>query len=153
MERLRQFASTFFSKEIPQEVAGDEAPTAAEPAEEPLQDIDLLETEEELPEQVIRLLAPGRVEELVREGRTPLVIADVSDFQNGKKLPMYQTPPPGFKPDKIDHIYMSTAGAFSFVSKDGSQKVGPTYVLTEEQAQALETRVAAEKERIRQAQQ
>jgi len=94
------------------------------------------------------LFAESRIEALVREGRTPLRIGTITAV-GGEPEAFYQTPPRDFKPEEIDHVYMCAAGAYAFVKKDGSQKVGPTYALNQEQARLLEERIAAEQIRMR----
>ena len=129
MQRLEGFASRFFRRQ-----KADEVKVASKIKEDPSEDLDFL-------------LAQGQVEQLVREKRTPLKIGTIGS-PGSEMQSYYQVPPRGFNPEDIDHVYMAAGGVCSFVYKDGSQRIGSTYTLTEEQAQLLECRVSAERERI-----
>lgn len=101
--------------------------------------------EEDPSEDLEFLFASGRIEQLVREGRIPLKIGTIGAV-GGEMRPYYQVPPRGFKPENISQVYMSSAGAYIFVYKDGSQRIGSTYTMTEEQSKLLQQQVETEKE-------
>ena len=91
--------------------------------------------EDDHSEKVEALLRPGRIEQLVNEGRSPLRVATL----NGQ--PYYQVPPVDFNPEDIEKVFDAPGGGcLAFAYKDGSIKIGSTYTLTSEQAIDLEQR-------------
>jgi len=106
-------------------------------------------------EQVNVLLAPGKIEKLVKTNRAPLKIGeigavDISKIDSIKPIEMqsyYQIPPKKCNPKKVKNIYFGAGGAYVFVLKNGKQLVGPTFTLTEKQAEQVEIRIEAEKKR------
>ena len=102
----------------------------------------------ETSEQKDVLLAEGTIEQLVREGRQPLLIGHIGNEAEGQSMqPYYQVPPKDIRPGNIDHVYMG-AGCYVFVFKNGKQKIGATYALTEDEAQQVENRIAEERNRL-----
>lgn len=93
------------------------------------------------------LLAPGKVEAIVRKGRTPVRIGTISG-EHGKQQPHYQLPPLGYDPKAIKSVRMNLGGVYSFFTNTGVTEIGPTYVLTEEQAQEVEDRIAVVQAKI-----
>jgi hypothetical protein len=103
-------------------------------------------SEDEPSEYVESLIAPGRVEQLVREGRTPLQIGEIGPAGK-KRQPYYQVPPQGFDPDNLSRVFGSM-GVWVFVNKLGIKRIGSTYTLTEEQSKQVEGRIEAELTRL-----
>lgn len=126
MQRLERFIGNILRKD----------PVRSEPAEDPSEDLEFL-------------LAPGKIEELVKEGRTPVQIGKIRSG-NDEMQPYYLVPPRSYNPEGIDKVYVTAGGAIAFVYNDGSQHFGSTYTLTEEQAIQLEERVRQENERLQQ---
>ena len=98
------------------------------------------------------LLAPGKVEELVREGRTPLMIGTMGsmamDSEEGFEMqPLYEIPPVGFAGKDMKEVYGSM-GVHIFVNKLGVKRFGSTFTLTESQVEEVENRIKAERERF-----
>jgi hypothetical protein len=94
------------------------------------------------------LLAPGKIEELVRGERIPAKIATISS--SGLELkPYYQVPPIAVSSGEIKDIYFCAGGCYAFKLKNGKQLIGPTFTLTEERAQQIEKRVKTEEERLK----
>lgn len=98
------------------------------------------------------LLAEGKIEELVREGRVPLQIGEIGSrdlTEEGEEVgefimrPYYQVPPVGFSPEAIENVFQAQ-GVYAFTFKDGTTKVGATYTVSKEQAEEIEARVDAE---------
>lgn len=92
----------------------------------------------------------ANIEQFVREGRPPLRIGRIGSAEKGEIMemhPYYQVPPKGFNPDNISDIYDSM-GTYVFVDKFRVHRRGSTYILTEEQAQEVETRVEEELKRL-----
>lgn len=91
------------------------------------------------------LLSPGKIEQLVREGRPPLLIGTMGIGKYSFVMhPYYQVPPKGFSPDDLREMYSSAGGAYIFVNRLGVQRIGSTYTLTEEQSKEVEARIDAE---------
>jgi len=86
------------------------------------------------------LLAAGKVERLVREGRPPLPIGTMQSGER-KKWFVYQVPPKGFTPENTKKIYFGPGGAYVFVDNEGVQRIGPTFPLTNKQSKLVEKRV------------
>lgn len=98
------------------------------------------------------LLAEGKVEQLVREGRTPLMIGRMGAVPVGsnKKVemqPFYEVPPVGFAPEDIKEVFGSM-GVHVFVNKLGVKRFGDTFMLTEKEAEEVEERVKNEYARL-----
>jgi hypothetical protein len=87
------------------------------------------------------LLSRGKIEQLVREGRTPFTKGYMTT--EGKRQPYYQVPPKGFHPDDISEIYFFN-GMCVFVDKLGVQRKGSGYILNNEQSQEVERRIDEE---------
>lgn len=90
-------------------------------------------------ENIDFLFAPGKIEELVAEGRAPVKIGMIGSVGEEMK-PYYQVPPRSFDPSHVGCVYAGAGGALVFVYRDGSQHVGSTFTLTHEQARLLEER-------------
>jgi hypothetical protein len=101
--------------------------------------------EEESPDPNF-LLAPGKVEELVREGRTPAKFGTIQT-NNEPERPFYLVPPKGFDPKDIKDTYWEM-GTLFFRNKLGIVRAALDYVLTYEQSQEVEDRVKSEKARL-----
>ncbi len=93
------------------------------------------------------LLQDGKIEELVRDGRTPLQIGRIG-VPAGEMHPYYQFPPIGFGIKNLREVYMGDGGAMIFVNNDGREEVGPTYTLTQDQAALVDQRVNQEKAKL-----
>jgi len=90
------------------------------------------------------LFETGRIEQLVKEERTPLRIGSIGS--PGKEMQAYyQIPPKGFEPEDIKEVYQSM-GCFVFVHKLGKQRIGSTFTLSDEQVEELNSRIASVKE-------
>ena len=101
-------------------------------------------------EDITTLLAPGKIEELVREWRTPIRIGSIGSAKIGDAIemhPYYEIPPTGFDARDIKDIFESM-GVHVFVNKIGVKRWGITYTLNEEQAQQVQERINAEKLRL-----
>jgi len=99
------------------------------------------------------LMAPGNIEKLVREGRSPFRIGSVEKGivpvdteKKDRTLPYYQVPPEGFDPKnwKIGQ----EMEVYTFTDSLGNEHIGPTYILTDELAQQVEERKRAENIRL-----
>jgi hypothetical protein len=112
----------------------------------------ILKGNSEESENVDGLLSPGRIEELVREGRPPLKLGSIGSRPVSSKKPTlmqpyYCVPPVGFHPDDIKEVYLSL-GEPVFVNKLGIKRNGSMYTLTDEQANEVEERIAVERARL-----
>lgn len=97
-------------------------------------------------------LAPGKIEQLVRGGRTPLQIGTMGLFsldskEEVKMLPLYEVPPVGFAGQDMKDIY-EEMGVHVFVNKLGVKRFGSTFMLNETQVDEVEGRIKTEKERL-----
>lgn len=103
-------------------------------------------------EDVTSLLAPGKIEELVREWRAPIRIGSVGSASVGSRgniqmSPYYEIPPAGFNARDIKKV-VGSMSVHVFINKLGVKRLGITYTLNEEQAQQVEERIRAEKLRL-----
>src|SRR5690554_2662850 len=89
------------------------------------------------------LMLSGRVEKLVQEGRPPLRLGSMGALDE-EMLPYYQVPPQDFDPKKIKEVFMGS-GCYVFVYKNGKQKIGSTFTVTDEEAEEIEYRIKAER--------
>lgn len=94
------------------------------------------------------LLTPGVVEQLMSEGRTPMPIGSIT-IGNGEPQLQFQIPPQGFDPINTNYVYIAAGGVFTFVAKDGSQKMASTQTLTEDESQQVTARIQAEQNRLK----
>ena len=102
---------------------------------------------DEKSENIDYLLREGTVEQLVKEGRTPICLGTMGHARKGEPFQVssfYQVPPEGFNPDTILNVYMSM-GQFLFRFKDGSISFGSTYTLNDDQASLVEQRIESTK--------
>ncbi len=106
----------------------------------------------EISEDIDSLLAPGKIEKLVEEFRTPVKIGMIStkEVGSGHKFETkayYEIPPLGFDARDTLEIYESM-GVHVFVNKLGIKRFGITFSLNKEQAKQVEERISAEKIRL-----
>ncbi|HVF69404.1 MAG TPA: hypothetical protein VNA13_02435 [Xanthomonadales bacterium] len=95
------------------------------------------------------LLRPGRIEQLVREGREPVTFGQIgSGYYDTTWKAFYQVPPPGFNPADVENFFMDPGGAYRFKFKDGSTKTCTSYALTENEAKDVEARKISEAQRL-----
>jgi hypothetical protein len=82
------------------------------------------------------------IEELVRTGRSPFCIGLIGENEEGL-IPFYQVPPKGHNPELVVNSYRIPDGPFVFVYQDGTEGIGSTYALNNEQAKIVEDRITA----------
>ena len=102
-------------------------------------------------EDMKALLAPGKIEQLVREGRTPLLIRTMGILDEKANRvttsPLYEVPPVGFAGKDMKDV-IGSMGLHIFVNKLGVRRMGSTFMLDNKQVEEVEARISAEKERL-----
>lgn len=87
------------------------------------------------------LLAPGYIEQLVKEGRIPAQIGEIGS--PGKEMQaFYEVPPEGYNPNDLEVVLPINSGGYAFRLRNGEITVGKTYVLTKEEVIEAEDRIA-----------
>lgn len=105
----------------------------------------------EASEDIEAFLAHGKIEQLVREGRTPLKIGEMGALNESSKKfdmkPLYEVPPVGFAGKDMKEIFGSQ-GVHVFINKLGIKRLGSTFMLTAEQVEEVESRIRVENKRL-----